>query len=552
VIFSSKRMCATRLPSPAVLRWRGVGVRGLSEPCATDIPPPGTLSPLTPTLSSVPGERGPCATLAWTRVGILFAFIAFSVHAPSLHAQFPEPVKRFQITVDYNGPEIFARFLDSAGLKPIRSLERFGVDAAADKTILIVFGDPQPLVQLEAKKGGLGSFLKNGGALFVATDRAFSSKQLPSLSMTTKVKDLTTREELRWDEISIRADRLANRNQCYENHPECPTIMAKEIFFQNHPLFRDVKRPIATNGPGSVKSSNRDWQLLAVLPFGTIAEQDSPGPLRFIEALPRPYIVAAQPDKPRALVIAGHGLFMNCMTVRSDIDNKVLAVNAIDWLKDGKRTHVLFVNEGKVVEAYRLPLIGPPKTPVPSLGALNRILSAIENEAILQKFLETKGWPDNFARGFIVLATFGTLLYGIKKYFQSRWSLERTPAIVGSPPAKTPPLVKQQVREMVRSQQLGEPAQALARDWFRAYAKIDFPAGRPPPELSFDIHAGLFQRRKLAEHVKTLWTLASEPAPANWNTKKLRALTVVIEEMSLSVLAGEVVFDIPVARGARS
>jgi hypothetical protein len=52
--------------------------------------------------------------------------------------------------------------------------------------------------------------------------------------------------------------------------------------------------------------------------------------------------------------------------------------------------------------------------------------------------------------------------------------------------------------------------------------------------------------------MKTLWTLASEPSPAGWDAKKLRALSVFLEELSLSVLAGEVVFHAPVAAKARS
>jgi hypothetical protein len=479
---------------------------------------------------------------------ILLIVIAFAI-APAGLAQPPEPKKKFQVTVPYDGPEIFARFLDFAELKPIKSVDRFGVDAPADATILIVFGDPRPLVELgERRPGGLGGFLKSGGALLIATDREFPLWRLPTLG---------------WDDITMEKGDLVNPLVNFENQEQCPLIAGKNIVRPEHPLFRDVHQPIATNCPGFIAGKNPALQPLALLPAGTFAVfGDFPlgnAQGKFIHGgLPRlhrggePYLVATRDNAPRALLAAGHGVFMNCMTVRKDIDNRRLAVNAIDWLKDGKRTHVLFINEGKVVETFKMPLIGAPKTPVPSLAAINRIIDAIQSEQILQKIIDRTIGPEPIIRGLIVLGTFGLLFYGIKKYFQSRYHLDATPAIVGVPPPKAPSLVKQQAREMVRRQQLGEPAQALARDWFRTYAKIEFPAGQPPHELSFDIHAGLLQRRKLAKHVKTLWTLASEPPPANWNQKKLRALAVFLEDLSLSVLAGEVVFDSPVARSPRS
>ena len=116
---------------------------------------------------------------------------------------------------------------------------------------------------------------------------------------------------------------------------------------------------------------------------------------------------------------------------------------------------------------------------------------------------------------------------------------------MGVPAAAPLPLVQRQMREMAQRDQLGEPAQALARDWFRTYAKIEFPAGMPPAELSFDVRASSMQRRKLVRHVKSLWKLAIEPPPANWNAKKFRGLAIFLEELSLSSAGGEVVFDAP-------
>ncbi len=468
----------------------------------------------------------------------LFAALIFFCGIDAIAAQDAAPAlqKKYQVAVPYDGPELFARLLDHAGLKPLASLDQFEVAAPADKTVLIVFGNPQPLLEFEKKAGGVGGFLKRGGALLLATDRAYSLGQLPSLG---------------WPDVTFEKGGLVNDDQNFENERSCPIISGNEIGLPQHPLFRDVTKPIATNCPGSIEPRSRDLQTLAVLPFGTTM-MFRPGDRRAFFKLPRPYLVATKADSPRALLVAGHGVFMNCMTVRDDIDNRRLALNAIHWLKDGKRTHVMFLNETQPVANFKMPLVGPPKMPMPSMQAINRLIDAIQNEQILQKIIDRTIGPERIVNGAIYLFTFCLIAYGLKKYFQSRWNLEATPAIVGVPPPKASALVKQQVREMVLREQLGEPAQALARDWFRTYAEIDFPAGQPPPELSFEIHAGIMQRRKLAKHVETLWRLASDPVPPDWDAKKLRALAVFLEDLALSVAAGEVVFETTVVATRRS
>ena len=455
------------------------------------------------------------------------------VGALAVSAQEP-PRRKARPTIPYDGPEIFARLLDHAGLKPVESFERLA-DGPADQSIIIVFGDPQPLVGFDRRPrphwNDLGDFVKRGGALLIATDRSFSLDQIPSLG---------------WADVATTNSDLVNYLQNFENQPECPTLLRKEFRRPEHPLFAGVNQPIATNCPGFISMDNDKLQTLALLPLGTM-----PGPKRDLIAsivesapLPRRYIVTG-PDAgaDRVLLIAGHGLFTNCMTVRDDIDNRRLALNTIRWLKGEQRTNVLFVNEGKVVSNFKMPLAGPPKMPMPTIDLVNRIIDAVQNSNILQRVSDRILRPDVVLRVAIVLGTLGLLLYGVKKYFQGRWSLEATPALVGVPPPASTPLVKRQMREMSQRDQLGEPAQALARDWFRTYAKIDFPPGHAPVELSFDVRANMLQRRRLVKHVKSLWKLATEPPPANWNAKKFRGLAIFLEDLSLSAAGGEVIFD---------
>jgi len=179
--------------------------------------------------------------LLWTMV-VLFC----GIDADRLQAQLPVPKKKFQVTVPYDGPEVFARLLDHAGLNPIKTFREF-VNAPAEKTILIVFGDIEILTNVEfgdtqiftnlkKKDGEIGGFLSRGGTLLIATDRSFSfDRRFNSLA---------------WDGVRSGLGGLVNLEQNFLNEPNCPTITHAEIRQIDHPLFRDVTKPIATNCPG--------------------------------------------------------------------------------------------------------------------------------------------------------------------------------------------------------------------------------------------------------------------------------------------------------------
>lgn len=453
-----------------------------------------------------------------------------------------EPVeKKFQITVPYDGPEIFARLLDHAGLNPITSLDRLEVDAPADKSILVLFGDPKTLFEMEKKAGGIGGFLKRGGAVLLATEREIRLSDIPSLE---------------WPRVRVEFGDFVNNSQNFQGRKECPTIHPLDVVPPPHPIFKDVTKAVATNCPGAIVVNPAVLQTLATLPRGTVPDRvrERIDIVAIGEAalLRYPYLAASKRPGERILLVAGHGVFMNCMTVRDDIDNRRLALNAIHWLKDDSRTHVLLLNESEPVTTFKMPLAGPPRPPVPSVEAINRIIDAIQKEGVLQKLIDQTIGPERIVRGAILLATFGLLLYGMKKFFQSRRSMEAVPAVVGMPASESRSLVKQQMRELAARGQFGDPAQALARDWFRTYAKLEFPPGQPLPDLSFEIDAPSAQRKKLAKHIESLWQLASDPIARDWDAKRLRGLAVFLEELTMSVVAGEVVFDEPVVARPRS
>lgn len=450
-----------------------------------------------------------------------------------------EPTKRVRVAVPYDGPELFARLLDHAGLTPIDSTHTETAVRDENK-IVIVFGDCDLLVRRESKVGDerLSTFLARGGALLIASDRPFSFAQIPGLG---------------WDDLRITGATYTNAEDRFKYRGEwsCPLLRPQELGIKDgqipsppaeivagikRSLFARIKQPIALNCPSALAGSTFNLRPIAYLPEHSLTLDETFAPPRKL-----PYLAAG--DNERVLVVAGHGVFTNCMMAQDDIDNRQFALNVINWLKQGKRTHVEFLVNREAVTNFKPSLVGPPVQLTPSF--LNRQIGNLERSGFFEWFLERWIPPERAFRMAVLAGTLGIFLYGLKKYFQSRQTLEATPAPLGAPPPPPRPLVEQQVREMAFREQLGEPARELARDWFRTYAGVEFSGGQPPAELSFNIHAGFLERRALTSRTEMLWRLATNPAPADFDSRTLRALAISIEQLSLAVGAGHIAFDMP-------
>lgn len=476
-----------------------------------------------------------------TKFRASFILVALLAIANIVSAQEPAK-KKFEITVPYDGVELFARLLDDAGLTPIKTLDELAA-TPAEKSILIVFGDPTPLELLETRRGGVGEFLDRGGAVLIASDRKFSFAKIPSLGL---------------GQTEIGQGDLTNhmRHLTFQGQHQCPIISLPDNSPDpDHLILKGIRDKIATNCPGEI-NIRRGLEPLLKLPRFTAPEgylrnmRDDPvGVIRkdptgvFDELGQDRTYMAVSPDR-RLAVVAGHGVFMNCLAVRKDIANGPFADKLIEWLKEKKRSRVCFLHEGEAVTNFKLPLAGPPRPPIPSVEAINKILDVIQNEQLLQKVIDNSEvfGPERIATTALYVATLGLLFYGAKKYFQSRWTLEAAPSPLEGGAKLKPPLIVQRQRELARKNELGEPAQALARDWFGSYASLTLRPGQPLPKMTYQVKAGLLQRFKLARQVDSLWALAGDPHPRGWTSKRLHGLTAILEELSLAVIAGEIEF----------
>src|SRR5262249_36562249 len=132
----------------------------------------------------------------------------------------------------------------------------------------------------------------------------------------------------------------------------CP--MVRHWIDPSHPLFKGLTKGLATNRPSFLRGRFLDLPLLADFPEDCRYDFHGLHSLQTDEG----YICASSRDRSRAgrtLILAGQGVFLNGMLVQDDNDNFAFAWNAVQWLA-GDRQHALFIDNGRTVEKFDLPL----------------------------------------------------------------------------------------------------------------------------------------------------------------------------------------------------
>lgn len=376
-------------------------------------------------------------------------------------AQAQEPKAR---TIPFQGAEVFCQILHHEGLQPIQLLGPSNRDQT--DTLLIVFGKPLPM--LKEITDGLPHFLKKGGNLLVITDHEFHSNGLS---------------------LRIPGMRVVQPELAYRGKPHCPWLPC--AWGGDHPLFATLRKGIATNCPASVAVSEENRALQPLLTFSReLHGFDMRGMAHGRHTLS--YMVGSPKDAPprgRALFIAGQGMFMNGMMLQKDQDkeefdndNFDFAVNAIRWLREGPggaaRTRALLMVDGKIVADFNMNLspradLPPPQIPVPPVKAVNRLIRGMEEERLFHKILHGL-LGDHFDRVIGVLfalATFGLLLYGVKKFLEGRVHREtNVPRMVGATPPIEPGLRRGQQRQLATHDQADSAKEScqLVRAWLQA------------------------------------------------------------------------------------
>lgn len=437
--------------------------------------------------------------------------------------------------VAFDGSEIFCHILKHFKFTPIRSIEDLAKHEA-EATLIVIFGDLAPLDAIRKQAIEL-----NDCALLIASDH-------PTVRDRSKrgIQDghrLADSYLERWRLIIPGAETNQPEAEAYQSKRRFPFLKAEHLSL-GHPAFRGITQGLATNRPSYLRSMESDLHLLAR--FGKRAYNQYGHDLDGAGC-----IYGTPGDSPeRILILAGHGLFMNGLMTQSDNDNGIFAINAVRWLRDGprgQRKYALMIHDGNVIESFDMPLVAPPQIPMPPAHVINRMLRELENEGIAHRLLdEVLGWTLATKIGLMAL-TMGLILYGAARLFPSRHRQEAVPLIVGfqPPPLGRRNVLEQRQYELLASDNLWEPAQALARQWFLDHAQVNAPLwdeaeGIQPPAAHY--HAGWWARQKLAQQLAVLWSYAIRDPAKRVAIKEFGKLTDTLQALNGAIQARQIVF----------
>jgi hypothetical protein len=472
------------------------------------------------------------------------AFIAIFCLTSPLIAQ--EPAKP-KVLVSPFGVEIFARLLDQLGMKPVTSLKQLGGEVPLSKCVVIILGNAKPLDTLTEQPFGLtvDRLIDGGASLLVATDRDLNLHRAGSKNVVVRPKTMVNS-----DPAKAFGDRM------------CPWI---EHGIWPHPIFRDLddlpspllnrpSRAVASNCPAKFEDPPLEGQSLhpvGWLPLGTVRQEPwGENPWRngrrdrgfFGPGDNGPAYAIATPAgaQDRIVILAGHGVFMNCMTIRDDIGNRRFAENILSWLKED-RTHVLFYHENVLRTNFKLPLVGDsPDLPMPpiTVDIIERMLGAIQDEGLPQRLVDRAVAPALILRVALILATIAAFLYGLKKLLGVRLLRPQpgTPYLLGVQPVPHRSLVLERMHEMTVRRRLDEPARALTSSWFRDVAGVDPQRGG---RLSYELRTGLLEKRRLGKQLVEMWHLATGVDRTHVDRKRLLEIAESLEALGNSLRRGE-------------
>lgn len=437
------------------------------------------------------------------------------------------------------GTHCFRHILSELRLQPLKNLEQLTTNP--EGTLLIVLGETEYVEPFP----NLGSFVRKGGALLLATDRDCRGLLSP----------------FRVQVVGHHVHVSATTRFAYKGSQECIFIEPGE---GDPPLFENLSvndglSLVATNRPGYIlASSDCKLPVWAKFPPGCWAT-DGRMSGRRQRYLPSWTDLWADSftfarggvwGNGRVLILSDHSVFINAMMLQSDIENFDFAYNCVNWLTEGgKRKQVLFLEEGEIQDSFEVPLKEPPLPPLPPLKALvetaDKTLGELEkdnafNRMINNAVLNITPRPDQWPRAVMVIATAVLALFGLARLSQARHRQEKgvPPPLSGlerTPSASS--LVEQRHQALIREGNYWETARGLARQFFESALEArapvdsqrahDSPATLPP----LPVRGGWWQRWRAYYQMKRLWRLAHGREPVRISFRRLRRLAAEVEKL---------------------
>ncbi len=401
----------------------------------------------------------------------------------------PASAQQARAVVPFEGSHAFRHILNLHRLEPLKSVAALRA-APAGETLLMVFGDTRGLKDIGP--AWLARFRDGGGAVLIATDQADRGR-LNVFGVEVNGHGV---------EVHAGVQRTVP-GLAYQGQPACPLI--KHFSKPSHPVFRGLERGIATNRPSYVTGlPGNELALLARFPLGCVDETD-PQFAWLPVAFGTPEADAVQEGR-RVLVLSAPSVFMNGMMGRTDNDNFAFAWNSVRWLTNGgRRKYALFLEDGRPVTTFDVPLLQPP---LPPLKIVNHVLRGLEEENFFNRLILDNVPRERILRGLFLSVSGMLLLYGLVRLVRVHHRAEVAAPLVAAGAARQteqPPTVVRRRHAAVQEGHCGEAARDLARLCFEGPGA----AGERPEAPPQVVHGG----RRLRRDVERLWRLAYGEAP---------------------------------------
>ncbi len=420
------------------------------------------------------------------------------------------------------GTHAFRRLLFDRQFRPLANSRE--LTESPTRSLLVVFGHTWPLEQLEGDLGGLASFVKQGGALLVATDRLSTPALMTSFGVAV--------------DGEVVLPNLPALTPTYRGLPECP--FALPVRNASPPLFQARTLPGQQSAPF----------VAANLPSQLIRLRTQPPALPLLAVLPAlasdgrsmaAFAVGGDVGAGRVLIMADHSVFINDMMLQPDNGNIDFAYRCAEWLQRSPaapRDRVLYYEDGVIRRDFDIPLKDVPPPPIPSpeelVPIIDQTLHGLEEENAFNDMLLHAVGEDVLWKALAVAACAALSVYGFVRLglFRHRHDAA-TPTLAKLLGQQEPvaSLIDQRTVELLREDNLWEAARALARDLFPA-------AGAAPPTVQ--ARGGWWQRRHWGRLVGRLWRLAHAARPARVSTRRFVALAAEVNQLRTALADGTV------------
>ncbi|NQV25361.1 MAG: DUF4350 domain-containing protein [Rhodopirellula sp.] len=411
------------------------------------------------------------------------------------------------------GFQLFHLLLEQKGLYSVPDFHE-PMDRRPRQTAVVLVGNMN-LVPTELRSR-LVDFLENGGHVLVASDE---SAFLNGLFL------------IQGGPYEVQADQLA-----FQGFRDCPVITALR---PDSAVLNGVQRLVANRCGAIARMDGRsgNWTTLAHLPRVALEGR------RPVSDMP---LIAEWKSRKRRggglMLMADHSLLINGMLWHAD--NAKLAVNLSDWLSSGERREVVFIVDGKPIEAI---LALPPEVsaelppledlPTPTLKELsqlppdvllnfaNRFFAGMEDADVMNELLANQPAEletPRYSQALYVAAGILAAVY-----------ILRLMGRIGSRPSSPPPRAISQSTSETRlptlsSGELHSAGKELAQSAMKQLTGSSDPQDWAIPIHDVEIEAGFFRRLLVREHLKRLKQLAANSLRTHTTPRDLKRLAKLI------------------------